>query len=484
MSTQPAMKIKTASLILFLLAGSFTAMAQLRLALYGGIHSANVVEKNNVPGWDSTTKPFYAARTGFQIGFLAEMPIGQKGFFFQPGIVLITKGRQYSKYNDSGTAAITDTIYNQTALKLSYVEIPLFLTYKIPLSSNHKSQFFISAGPYFSFFYNGTNNQQTRILSSNQFSNENTDLNPGKAVDKYKTMDVGISAKAGFELGSVMISGYFSQGFTNFYTAPYNGSFHHQLVGATLGIWINKAAPPVAKPAKDTDFDGVPDLEDACPLQAGLTRWKGCPIPDTDHDGVNDEEDSCKTIAGSAKYHGCPVPDTDGDGIDNEHDSCITVAGTLKYHGCPVPDRDHDGINDEDDQCPDVAGVKDNNGCPMVAKPKEEKLLYLGDNVKFKSASSELTENSSVALNKLVALMQSHPEAKLIIEGYTDSTGSAELNLALSQHRAESVMNYLIKKGIAENRVHATGFGSDKPVADNKTNTGKSLNRRVEFKFE
>jgi OOP family OmpA-OmpF porin len=483
MLTQPAMKIKTACLILSLLAGSYTGMAQLRLALYGGIHSANVIEKNSLPGWDTTTKPFYSARTGFQIGFLAEIPIGRKGFYFQPGIVLITTGRQYSKYNDSATAALTDTIYEQSALNLSYMEVPLYLTYKIPLSANHKNQFFISAGPYFSFFFSGTTNLQTRILSSNQFSEENTDLNPGKAVDKYKTMDMGISAKAGFELGNVMISGYFSQGLTNFYTAPYDGTFHHKLVGATLGIWLNKAVPPASAAAKDSDFDGVPDTEDACPMQAGLARWKGCPIPDTDHDGINDEEDSCRDIAGVAKYHGCPVPDTDGDGIDNEHDSCITVAGTLKYHGCPIPDRDHDGLNDEDDRCPDTPGSKDNNGCPVIAKPIEEKLVYLGDNVKFKSASTQLTQKSSTALNKLVALMQSHPAANLTIEGYTDATGPDKFNLSLSQQRAESVKSYLVKKGIAENRIRAIGFGSQKPAADNKTIKGKSLNRRVEFKF-
>jgi OmpA-OmpF porin, OOP family len=351
------------------------------------------------------------------------------------------------------------------------------------LSANHKNSFFLSAGPYFAFFFNGTMNSQNRILSTNKFNDDNQDLEVGKAVDKYKTFDFGLSAKAGFELGNVMLSAYFSQGLSNLYTAPYSATFHHQLVGATIGIWLSKAVPPL-KVQKDSDKDGIPDDEDACPLQAGTVRWKGCPIPDTDHDGVNDEEDSCKTIFGTIKYHGCPVPDSDADGIDDEHDSCKTVAGTIKYHGCPIPDRDGDAVNDEDDHCPDRPGTKENNGCPVVKAQAPDKVRYQGKNVSFESASSRLTQDSYAPLNELVNLLKSHPATHLTIEGHTDTTGGAPYNLRLSQQRANEVKNYLIKMGIPESRILAIGQGSNNPIANNKTKKGKSMNRRVEFRLE
>ena len=472
---------------LFLLAfiAAFSASeAQVRLAAVGGIHSANVIEKNSLPGWDTSARPFYSPITGFQIGVLAEIPIGSKGFYFQPGIEYISKGRQFSKSNDSAAAQASDTVSEQTKLSLSYIELPIYVTYKIPLSSNHKNNFLISAGPYFSFFFNGTQNLQTRTSSTNKFSEENIDLTTGNAVGSYKTFDFGFNLKAGFELGNVMISGYYGQGLSNFYTAPYPSSFHHQVIGASLGIWLNNPSPAIDAKEKDSDFDGVPDKDDACPTLAGLPRWKGCPIPDTDHDGINDEEDSCKTISGIAKYHGCPIPDTDGDGVNDEEDSCKTIPGNAKYHGCPVPDRDHDGINDEEDHCPDQPGSIENNGCPVIKKEIVEKVQYAASNVMFQSSSSRLTRSSYQPLNELAGLLTMNPVLHLTIEGYTDNTGSVKYNLNLSQKRADAVKKYLVSKGINTDRIKSIGFGAEKPIGDNKTKKGKFLNRRVEFKLE
>jgi OOP family OmpA-OmpF porin len=491
--------------------GCSSVNAQIRLAAYAGLQSANVLETNQIPGWDTAVKKFYSSRTGFHLGVLVEMPIGDKGFFFQPGIGYTSKGRKYSKYNDSATAMITDTVYAQSTLELSYIEVPLYLTYKLPLSANHKNSFFISAGPYFAFFYSGTMNLQTQILSTNQFNNENDDLPVGNAPGKYKTMDVGINAKAGFELGNLMLSAYFSRGLSNFYTAPYDGEFHHQLFGATLGLWLSKAsahAQPIVK--KDTDHDGIPDDEDLCPLVPGtvarhgcpvpdtdgdgiddehdscktvpgVAKYHGCPIPDTDGDGIDDEHDSCRTIPGVARYHGCPVPDTDGDGIDDEHDSCKTVPGLAKYNGCPIPDRDGDGVNDELDKCPDQPGTAENEGCPLIVK---EKMEFTNFRVMFNSGSQKLTKSSYPSLDRLADILQTHPELHLTIDGYADNSGLADHNLVLSKKRSDEVKAYLIRKGIKANRISSIGHGQDKPVADNETNEGKAINRRVEFRFD
>ena len=75
-------------------------------------------------------------------------------------------------------------------------------------------------------------------------------------------------------------------------------------------------------------------------------------------------------------------------------------------------------------------------------------------------------------------------DAKGVIEGHTDSVGDKALNIKLSQRRADSVRNYLVKTfGIAPERISAKGFGPTKPVADNKTSEGKLKNRRVEANF-
>jgi len=79
--------------------------------------------------------------------------------------------------------------------------------------------------------------------------------------------------------------------------------------------------------------------------------------------------------------------------------------------------------------------------------------------------------------------MRENPTLRLNIEGYTDNTGTAEKNLALSQSRADAVEAYLVKKKIDGSRMTATGFGQDNPVADNKTAAGRAKNRRVELKL-
>ena len=476
---------KKIRLLLFCFIAFSSLHAQVKLGGEIGFQSASVIEKNNIAGWDSTTKNLYSSKSGLHIGVILEIPISNH-FFFQPVINYSSKGRQYTKYYDSAGKAETDSIYAKSKLQLGYMEIPMYFTYKIPLSSNHKNNFFIGAGPYFAFILNASMSNQGLVQTndSNQnYSTNKTDLLVGNAVNKYKTFDFGVNAKAGFEFGNVMLSAFMSRGLSNFYTSPYTGNFHHQVFGATLGIWLAKTEAPPKPIVIDTDKDGIPDKEDMCPLQPGLKKYHGCPIPDTDKDGIDDEHDSCKTIPGLARYNGCPIPDTDKDGIDDEHDSCKTVPGLARYNGCPIPDRDGDRINDEEDKCPDAAGTAENHGCPEIKKEEKEKINYVAHNILFATKSDSLTDGSFLALDDLNDLLIKHPEVHLTIEGHTDNVGTAEHNMTLSQKRADAVKNYLLKKGINEARITATGFGMDKPIGDNNTPQGKAKNRRVELKI-
>ncbi|MFP5040103.1 OmpA family protein [Parasediminibacterium sp. JCM 36343] len=234
--------------------------------------------------------------------------------------------------------------------------------------------------------------------------------------------------------------------------------------------------PPVVE--KDTDGDGIVDSKDKCPRVAGIAKYDGCPVPDTDKDGINDENDKCPTVAGLAKYNGCPVPDTDGDGINDEEDKCPTVMGLARYMGCPIPDTDGDGVNDEEDKCPTVPGVKSNAGCPEI----QTKINELAKSIYFGLGSVIISAKSTKPLDEVAAIMKKYPATKLSIEGHTDNVGSAVINKKLSQKRADAIKTYFFKKGIAVTRLDAIGYGSEKPVADNKTEAGRSKNRRVELK--
>ena len=238
---------------------------------------------------------------------------------------------------------------------------------------------------------------------------------------------------------------------------------------------------PVVEPPKDRDGDGIVDSLDACPDQAGTAALQGC--PDRDGDGIADKDDKCPDVAGLAKYQGCPIPDTDKDGINDEEDKCPTVPGVARYQGCPVPDTDKDGVNDEEDKCPNEAGPASNFGCPVIAPEIIEKVNLAARNVFFATGSSKLLAKSYPSLDNVVKILQDNPSYKVDIEGHTDTTGTHEKNMVLSNDRAASVKAYLVSKGINESRISSAGFGPDRPIATNKTAAGKAKNRRVEMKL-
>lgn len=127
------------------------------------------------------------------------------------------------------------------------------------------------------------------------------------------------------------------------------------------------STPPPPPPPADTDGDGIPDLTDQCPTEAGPATLLGC--PDTDGDGLADKNDKCPDVAGPATMMGCP--DADGDGVTDAEDNCPSEAGPATNNGCPITDRDGDGTADVDDKCPDQAGPISNDGCPVFDRDND-----------------------------------------------------------------------------------------------------------------
>ena len=102
------------------------------------------------------------------------------------------------------------------------------------------------------------------------------------------------------------------------------------------------------------------------------------------------------------------------------------------------------------------------------------------EKLQYQTGKHTILPSSYPELDKLYALLKSNPKLSLQIFGHTDSAGSATANLNLSQKRANTIADYLIKKGIAKDRIMAKGHGEKFPIADNNTSQGRAKNRRIE----
>jgi outer membrane protein OmpA-like peptidoglycan-associated protein len=255
-----------------------------------------------------------------------------------------------------------------------------------------------------------------------------------------------------------------------------------------IGAVVDEVGCPI-----DSDKDGVPDGLDQCPdTPAGATvDERGCPR-DSDGDKVFDGLDRCPdTPAGVAvDASGCPL-DADRDGVPDHLDQCPdTPAGTpVDERGCPR-DSDGDGVHDGIDLCPNTAtGSRvDKDGCPIVVSEKEVELLDKGlitvRNIKFETGKSEILSASEPMLHELGKIFIQWPQLQLEIGGHTDSKGSEALNQRLSEERANSVKNWLMTNypQISPTMLTTKGYGEGSPIGSNANETGRALNRRVEFK--
>ncbi len=101
--------------------------------------------------------------------------------------------------------------------------------------------------------------------------------------------------------------------------------------------------------------------------------------------------------------------------------------------------------------------------------------------VLFQTGKYELNSDAQLKLAKLAGIIQAHPGLNLSIEGYTDTTGTADFNMTLSQQRADTVRQFLIAQGLSPDSITSKGLGEVDPIADNSTAVGRKLNRRVEI---
>ncbi|HEX8538331.1 MAG TPA: OmpA family protein, partial [Cystobacter sp.] len=132
-----------------------------------------------------------------------------------------------------------------------------------------------------------------------------------------------------------------------------------------------------------------------------------------------------------------------------------------------------------------INGVKDEDGCPDQGKSKvrlESNRIVILDKVYFATAKDVILPKSFSLLKQVASVLKANPQIEqLRVEGHTDNQGNDASNLRLSQRRADKVRAFLIREGIAGERLEAMGFGETRPMDDNKKAAGRENNRRVEF---
>jgi OOP family OmpA-OmpF porin len=203
----------------------------------------------------------------------------------------------------------------------------------------------------------------------------------------------------------------------------------------------------------------------------------------------------------SGERAGCPI-DSDGDAVPDNLDRCPNTppnARPVDATGCPR-DSDHDGVPDYLDRCPNTpAGAQvDANGCPPgAARPVPPANLapeagaaplpatgrsQVLRGVNFRPNRVSLEQAARTALVGVATAIKGMPGSRWELQGYTSSMGNAQRNRRLSQQRAEAVKAFLTSLGVPASSLTAVGYGSQHPVATNRTRAGRLQNMRVEIK--
>ena len=266
---------------------------------------------------------------------------------------------------------------------------------------------------------------------------------------------------------------------------------------------VPEAAPPAPAVSVldvmvgDSDLSVVTGLIRDEQLDGGLANLDGAPFTvfAPSNDAVSQAADSDTTVAlleadrrGVLTYHVVPGEFSVDDLVELASDP--ESAQLTSLQGEPLS-LSLDG---------DSLLINGNTAITGVAQPADNGVVHTLDAVLvppvaalnnivaaepilFASGSSDIESASFATLDRFIEVL-SNNDIDVSIEGHTDSSGDPILNQNLSESRARSVLNYLVANGVEEARLSAAGFGPDRPVADNDTEEGRALNRRIEFQLQ
>ncbi|MFN8253687.1 MAG: OmpA family protein [Ferruginibacter sp.] len=382
----------------------------------------------------------YSGSAAFWGGLQADIRITKSGISAFANLSYGRKGFSYAMSNSNGAAnTVKDSSYKQ---QLNYGMLGLLLVKKFAFGQEYEelphNSFFAGTGPEASFFLSGKESTSMSFFGSSMpaVSGSNSSLKVGNTPGSYNRMHLGWSFIAGVELNKLKLWASATIPLGYYYQDPQK-SVQHKL--KTIGI--NAGYTLFSNVKKEKPVKQVPYI----PTAADSTK-------DSDGDGILDVNDKCPGHKGTAKYNGCPVPDTDGDGIDDDHDKCI-----------------------------DVAGVTENNGCPPVldtvkaSTPDTARFI-----IYFEPAKSILRAEGYNVMSQVVQMMKANSKLVVLFKGHTDNAGNAEANFKRSQERVSVCAAYIESFYIDKKRVFTASYGNTMPVADLKDPLVQWKNRRVE----
>lgn len=214
------------------------------------------------------------------------------------------------------------------------------------------------------------------------------------------------------------------------------------------------------------------------------TRATSLVIQDADGDRFADDHDTCPRTPGIAP-NGCPVRDSDGDMFLDHLDACANDPG-VEPDGCPLPDKDRDGIPDSDDRCVDgpevLNGYLDADGCADELPADLAAMTGVLHGVGFDLHKDNILPGSRPTLDRLVDVLAKYPAIRVEIRGHSDTSGDEYVRRSRPDYRqANAIKQYLVRHGIAAERLETSGAGLDEPLASNETAAGRAMNRRIEI---
>lgn len=272
------------------------------------------------------------------------------------------------------------------------------------------------------------------------------------------------------------------------------------LAVATHILWIGMFLSPVGL---DSDGDGVPDKKDHCPELPGTKENKGCPDDitpppfeyrmDRDMDGVENDIDECPDAFGTFERNGCPMSligliQPPEKSVIHAIEEKPTIAQLDNYE-MPVDkdsrsafkDADHDGVYNSLDKCPKTKGLRELYGCPAFSNEEKKMLKDIQENVKFEPYKANMYTNAQPFLVDLAKwLNETQPDVRIRMGIHTDDGWGTEESANLAAERGKVIVQFLLKQGVARERMQIMNFGRMRPLATDYSEAGKNANRRVE----
>jgi len=379
----------------------------------------------------------YSSVFGFQLGVAFDigiMNIGTNAFYFQPGLMFITKGNNYN-YSKKGYDEYNKpfNLSEEATWSLYYLELPLMALLKIPVSENLAVA--LNAGPYFALGLSGTKTYEWNGFDE-KTKGEIDIFDNNVQRERLGRFDAGLGFGAGIEYKSYYIGLSYDLGLKDMaYNAVQVGG-SNRTFGINLGYSFGQAPKEEKQPEPPPPPQPVAQPEPPPPEPQPVVQPE--PPPPEPQPVVQPEPEPPKK---------------------SEKDSLAEIQRMEAQ-------KKLEALNSK---------------AINVYRDARGTILSLSD-ILFESGKADLKPELRENLAEIAALLKSLiTDANVIVEGHTDNVGNEASNHKLSADRAYAVMKYLVDRGVSQERLSSRGYGLTKPIADNSTKEGKAKNRRVEL---